>query len=427
MTEPRHDPSQSSSFRITKFDCWEPGRYVHVRIPSGGPLAYLLNMSIFGAVFGLPAAYVLFRVFGELDIELSFWKAAVVTVVPFATLGGIQIAAVDTPLNLIIDWSAGTLKTSSNVKRRAYRLQDLQSLIVRGLYHVTMRSSSSSTRSERVYRAQLDARFEGADVSLFKTDSQAESAELAVAQMTPFAQDLADSLNVELRQLEPVKQSHGKLLKAITSVPLWLSALFLVQLIAAGGYLSWTAQPAIDAYRMRREIERHHGSVSQSSWTIAEEFQGSVSSITFDREVKDSDLIALRETLLKWEPFKLDLKETSITDKGLQSIEGMDNLLSINLRDTRVSDSGVHTVSSCSSLVEVNLNSTRVTDEAVGHLVQLPKLKGLHLWNTRITDASISELVKLDGALEIYLNDTRVTPDGLKRLKESIPATVVHP
>ena len=345
-----------------------------------------------------------------------------------ATLGWLQIAAVDHSLKLEIDWEKGELRSSAGNGKRKYLLSDLTALVVRGLYHTRItKGSSSRSGSERVYRSRLSAQIDEDEISIVTTDSEQRSVEQANSQLTPFATELAEALDVELREEAEVKQSHQGLLASIGNAPLWLSAFFFLQLIGAGSFLVWRAQPALEISRMHQEVEQRGGSTSETKLVIADRDHDTVSGIHFgETSVKDEDLIGLRETFSKWEPFTLELYETNITDKALQAIAGNEQLLSINLRHTQITDEGVQSLVNCQSLLEVNLNRTSVSDKAISQLAQLPNLKSLHLWGTRVSDACLPELAKLNGLEEIYLNETRVTPEGLNQLREQLPNTKIH-
>jgi hypothetical protein len=431
MPQSKNDPSQHSCFRITKFERWELGELISMGIPSGGPLAYLINMTVFAVVFGIPVGFALHGIFGGMITEISYFEAMSMSIVPFAVLGIIQIAAVDDSLKIEIDWSNNQLRKSTSFGSRVYPLNTLRTLTIRGLYQIRMTHSSSSSRktdSERVYRAQLEARFDGENFRILHTDSEQDNVDLAIAQLSPFAEELAAALNVDLHREEPIRQKHGKLITSIFRAPLWLSALFILLVAGSGGYLCWKAQPYIAKRALIAQIEELGGSVSDSDLTVVDEPMGTVSGFYFTgKSIKDEQLLELKDFLVNWGRFKLDLNESRISDEGLQAIAGNQNLLWIDLRDTRITDEGVKTLSNCKSLVEVNLNGTRISDNAIDHLLGLPNLLCLRLFGTRITDQSIPTLAKFKGLREIYLIDTRVTPEGLGQLREQLPSTTIYP
>lgn len=431
MTSSRENPGQASCFRITEFDCWEPGRRVVLRIPRASPLAYVLNMSIFAVVLGAPAGFVLHFLFKEFVVDISYAEAMISTMIPLAMLGVIQIAAVDQAAKVEFDWTLGELRASSSDGRGAYRLETLQTLVVRGLYHDRLSHASGSSRtsrSERVYRARLEARFTDKSVRVLHTDSGHSSPEFAVSQLSPVAEELADALSVELLQEEPIREKQGGLLGSLAKAPPRLTALFVLLIAASSGWLLWRAQPALDRHGLRREVERRGGSVTLLNLEVADRNIGLVSGIHFSGgSIDDEALVELREALLDWEPFWLELSETRISDQGVQAVVGNQRLLAIDLRESFISDDGVQALSSCQSLLEVNLNRTRVTDESVVHLAKLPKLESLHLWGARISDESVPLLGKLSGLRELYLNETQVTPAGLTRLRDALPQTKIYP
>lgn len=397
---------------------------------SGGPLAYVINLIVFAVVFGLPAGFAVHAIFCGLITEISYIEAFLITTIPFAILGTIQIAAVDDSLKIEIDWAKNELRKSTSFGKRVYPLSTLQTLAIRGIYQTRQTHKSSSGHaggSEKIYRAQLEARFEDQSLRILHTDTEHDHVEMAVANISPFAEELATALGVDIQHEEPIRQKHGKLIASIFRAPLWLSVLFMLSLAGSAGYLYLKAQPYIAKRALIAKVEEIGGSVSDSELTVVDESMGSVNGVYLTgKSIKDEQLLELKEALSNLGRFKLDLNESRIGDKGLQAIAGNQNLLWIDLRDTRVTDEGVKILSDCKTLVEVNLNGTRISDLSIDHLLNLPNLRCIRLFGTRITDKSVPTLAKFKGLREIYLNDTRVTPEGLDQLRKQLPDTTIH-
>nr|MCU0703867.1 hypothetical protein [Fimbriiglobus sp.] len=65
------------------------------------------------------------------------------------------------------------------------------------------------------------------------------------------------------------------------------------------------------------------------------------------------------------------------------------NLKTLDLMDTAVTDKGVDSLLALTKLEELNLSGTKVTDAGVKRLLQLEGLKLLQLNNTKVTAAAI--------------------------------------
>src|SRR5262249_44012558 len=68
-------------------------------------------------------------------------------------------------------------------------------------------------------------------------------------------------------------------------------------------------------------------------------------------------------------------------------------------------------------VVGVDLHGTRITDVGLEHLQSLTKLQTLNLYNTSVTDAGLVHLQRLTSLTTLYLNNTQVTDAGLVHLK----------
>jgi hypothetical protein len=76
----------------------------------------------------------------------------------------------------------------------------------------------------------------------------------------------------------------------------------------------------------------------------------------------------------------LSLGGTKVTDAGLEHLQGLANLATLNLENNRgVSDSGLVHLKGLTKLRTLNLGGTKVTDAGVGDLQKaLPKVKIIH-------------------------------------------------
>lgn len=100
---------------------------------------------------------------------------------------------------------------------------------------------------------------------------------------------------------------------------------------------------------------------------------------------------------------RVDLNRTSIGDKDIQQLTGIDGL------------------------EYLGLYGTRITDKGLDHIATLGSLKELELSATVVSDKGIEKLAPLTGLKKLYLNGTSVTEKGVKRLRETLPeCKVIH-
>lgn len=81
-----------------------------------------------------------------------------------------------------------------------------------------------------------------------------------------------------------------------------------------------------------------------------------------------------------------------MTDKTTAGLRGLTQLKALDLLDSPVSDRAVDTILVFQGLEELNLSGTRVTDAGVKKLLSLPKLKTLQLNNSKVTRAGVDAL-----------------------------------
>lgn len=102
----------------------------------------------------------------------------------------------------------------------------------------------------------------------------------------------------------------------------------------------------------------------------------------------ETELLLPLKSQLIW----LDLANTKITDRGLQTIAGLENLTRLHLARTQVSDQGLSSLAACKQLAFLNLFDTRVSDEGLQHLQHAPMLREVHLYQTGVTPAGVERL-----------------------------------
>ncbi len=74
----------------------------------------------------------------------------------------------------------------------------------------------------------------------------------------------------------------------------------------------------------------------------------------------------------------------------------------------------------------VDLRDTQITDAGLEHLKGLTSLKQLDLRDTQITDAGLVHLKGMTILKTCYLYDTKITDSGLAEIKAALPKCTVR-
>ncbi len=112
----------------------------------------------------------------------------------------------------------------------------------------------------------------------------------------------------------------------------------------------------------------------------------------------------------------VDLQRTKVTDAGLEHLEGLDQLQSLNLHNTKVTDAGLEQLKGLTNLQSLNLGQTSATDAGLAHLKGLTRLQSLNLEQTQVTDTGLAQLKGLTQLQSLNLTQTKVTEAGVKKL-----------
>lgn len=95
---------------------------------------------------------------------------------------------------------------------------------------------------------------------------------------------------------------------------------------------------------------------------------------------------------------EMNLGRSKVTDAGLASLTGMQNLKKLHLPNTAITDAGVDSLLALTNLEYLNLFNTKLTDAGLAKLEKLPKLKRLFVWQTAVTKPAAEALhAKLPG------------------------------
>ena len=125
--------------------------------------------------------------------------------------------------------------------------------------------------------------------------------------------------------------------------------------------------------------------------------------------VGDDDL----KELVKLPKIKiLSLNGTKVTDKGIERLEQLKNLVELDLSLTATDGSSLK---KCKSLRKLSLGGTKATDGSVKGVTGL-NLCELDLSYTDLSDQGVKELERMRSLDRLVLEGTKLTDKGLARL-----------
>jgi len=129
----------------------------------------------------------------------------------------------------------------------------------------------------------------------------------------------------------------------------------------------------------------------------------------YDRGVSDEDLAGLAG--MKQLKF-LELNHNPrVTDAGIATLSGLENLRVLDLTSTSVTGIGLKDRSDMVSLYQLNLADCPVTDESLAAIPRFPKLEELLLAGTEVTDTGLMGLVGWHSLRRVLWSD-RMSVDG---------------
>lgn len=136
-----------------------------------------------------------------------------------------------------------------------------------------------------------------------------------------------------------------------------------------------------------------------------------------DCYIKDDALDAIKNmTTLH----KLDLHDSGITDQGLSHIGGLINLSHISLQKNKnLTNDGLQVLNQLQKLNSVNLARLNISDEGLIFLQNNPKLEWLNISETQVTDQSVKYLKMLNKLENLYLSDSKITKQGIDEIRKS--------
>jgi hypothetical protein len=113
----------------------------------------------------------------------------------------------------------------------------------------------------------------------------------------------------------------------------------------------------------------------------------------------------------------LIVRESAVSDAGLEHLSGLKRLEYLNLGDNpRIHGHGLTFLATCPVLRHLVLSETSVTSDDVARLRDFPALERLDLSHTSVGDGALEFLIELSALRSIDLSFTAITDNGLERL-----------
>jgi hypothetical protein len=128
-----------------------------------------------------------------------------------------------------------------------------------------------------------------------------------------------------------------------------------------------------------------------------------------------------RENDLKWIShlsglIRLDLSNTSVTDKGLAYLSELSSLRALQLVNTNVQGDGLSQLARCKKLEEIQLAGSKFNDQNASKLLSVKQIGWLFLYDTPVTDKALPAIAQLTNLGLLDLGRTGITGKGLRCL-----------
>ena len=134
------------------------------------------------------------------------------------------------------------------------------------------------------------------------------------------------------------------------------------------------------------------------------ELNASALSHRIDPPFGDDDL--QRITVLSPVLVSLDLSHTEVTDSGLTSLAGFDELQALTLKGTSVSSESVDLLAGLTGLQRLNLYETQIDDSGLSGLMRSSSLRRLFVGSSRVTDAGVKAARSLNSEVDIIWSNS---------------------
>ncbi len=135
-------------------------------------------------------------------------------------------------------------------------------------------------------------------------------------------------------------------------------------------------------------------------------------------DVRAEDLLAWSHSMREADWF--DLSFTKVDDSLFQG-EPAWNPQRLNLEGTAVTDHSFEAIRSMPRLMELDLSGCNITSNGIQRMAGHPKLTTLWLTDTAVDDSILDVLKTLKKLEYVNLDGTRVTDEGWKRIRQALP------
>ncbi len=150
----------------------------------------------------------------------------------------------------------------------------------------------------------------------------------------------------------------------------------------------------------------------------------SLVTVIFDQGVVSDRAIETIATLPNLQHLRLRL--SPIGDEGMKRIATIETLWYLNLPQAECTAKGVAELAALPRLRQLRLGSTKLGNEVTHAIEQIDSLRGIHLIGIGVTDEGLRRLGEMKHLESLYLDDSAVTEAGWEWLFEQHPHLHVH-
>lgn len=118
----------------------------------------------------------------------------------------------------------------------------------------------------------------------------------------------------------------------------------------------------------------------------------------------------------------LYLRDTLVTDKGMEALGQFTNLEYLDLSGARLTDAGIRSLKALTKLRSLNLLGAELSDDALSVLSGFPALEELNIYRSQVSNAGLKKLESLKQLRHLDVRYTRVSRAGVENLSKAVPA-----
>lgn len=117
--------------------------------------------------------------------------------------------------------------------------------------------------------------------------------------------------------------------------------------------------------------------------------------------------------------------KNSIEQLGGKTRSDKGHVVMVNLRKSRATDNDLAVVKQFPALDRLSLPPS-ITDTGLQQLEGLPNLTSLDLQNTQVTDAGLAVLKTMPKLTQVYIHGSRITAEGAESLQAALPQLTIE-